>query len=124
MRICHRPDQGTTYFSTPFGPALLEVPTPNGTRAVALSDTYRIAFLNAHGDTLRVIERDARETPISDAEWEAANAEWRTFRQEWPTADGDHGEFDRPHAKPPLAFFCYDDVGRLWVEVITPDGPQ
>lgn len=123
-RVCERPDKGISFFSAPFGAALLEIPTPAGTRALALSTAYRIAFVGKTGDTLSLIEREIPPAAISDAEWELAEADWRQFRREWPTASCDRGEFFRPAAKPPLSFLFYDDAGRLWVEVVTPGGPE
>jgi len=123
-RVCHRPDKGITFFSAPFGPVLLEIPTPGARRAPALSTSYRIAFVNAQGDTIRAIERQVPPAPISDEEWEEANADWIKFRKDWPTASCDHGEFERPEFKPPLAFLFYDDIGQLWVELTTPEGPR
>ena len=123
-RLCQRPDQGITFFDAPFGAALLQIPTPAGTRALALSTAYRIAFLDPAGDTVGVIEREIPPTPVSNAEWEEANAGWLKFRRDWPTATCDGREFSRPAAKPPLAWLFYDDRGRLWVETVTPDGPR
>lgn len=123
-RRCERPDGGLTFFSAPFGAALLQIPAPGGTRALALSSQYRIAFLGPRGDTLRVIEREVPPVPVSDAEWAEANADWVSFRAEWPTATCTMGEFPRPGFKPPLVHLFLDDVGRLWVELTTATGPQ
>lgn len=123
-RRCDRPDGGISFFSAPFGPVLLQIPTPEGLRALTLTTHYRIAFLTPQGDTVRVIERDAPTVPVSDAEWAEANAEWSAFRAEWPTAVCNVGEFARPASKPPLVFFFYDDVGRLWVELNSESGPR
>jgi len=123
-RLCESPGKGIRFFAAPFGAALLQIPTPSGTRALALSTAYRIAFLDSAGDTVRVIEREIPPTSVSNAEWEEANAGWLKFRRDWPTATCDGGDFSRPAAKPPLAWLFYDDRGRLWVETVTPDGPR
>jgi hypothetical protein len=123
-RQCERPDKAINFFAAPFGAALLQIPTPSGTRALALSTAYRIAFLDSTGDTVRAIEREIPPTPVSNAEWEEANAVWLKFRRDWPTATCDGRDFSRPAAKPPLAWLFYDDRGRLWVETVTPDGPR
>ena len=123
-RMCNRPDKAITFFDQPFGPTFIVIPAPGGLRAVVTTSAYRIALLDRQGDTVRVIERSAATAPITDAEWEAANEEWRKFRAEWPTASCDRADFSRPAAKPPLAHLFYDDGGRLWVELIAPDGPR
>lgn len=123
-RRCDRPDQGITFFPAPFGPALLQVPTPGGLRALALNTDYRIAFVSPRGDTVRMIERRVEPATIIDSEWVEANADWVKFRSDWPTAICDQGAFERPQFKPPLAFLFYDDQGRLWVELTTQAGPQ
>lgn len=123
-RLCNRPDGGISFFSPPFGPVLLQIPTPEGFRALARTTLYRIALLNPQGDTVRVIERDVPLVAVSDAEWAEANADWVSFRAEWPTAACNLGEFPRPAYKPPVVFFFYDDVGRLWVELSTTDAPR
>lgn len=125
MRICRRPDQATSFFAAPFGPGLISIPTPQGTQAVAVTSTYRVAFVDsAGGDTVRALRRSVPPTPITDAEWDSANGEWAEFRREWPTADCDRGDFARPGVKPPVVSMFHDDVGRLWVELVTPDGPR
>jgi hypothetical protein len=119
---CHRPDKGITFFSAPYGASFIVVPTANGDRATAVTSTYRIAFLGPQGDTLRAIERTVPTIPVTDAEWEAATAEWRKFQSEWPTAVCEPRSFPRAAVKPVVSFFFYDDVGRFWVEYVTPEG--
>ncbi len=123
-RLCERPDKGITFFAPAFGSTLLVIPTPAGTLAAARTGAYRIAFLTAGRDTLRLIERAVAPVPITDVEWEAANAEWRKFQEEWPAATCDQRDFDRPEYKPPIASLFFDDVGRLWVEATTLNGPR
>ena len=123
-RKCQRPDQGVSYFPQPFGASLLQIPAGGNVRALAVTTAYRIAVVDAEGDTLRLIERGPPPVPVSDQDWAEANADWATFRREWPTATCDHGEFSRPAAKPPIVHLFVDDTGRLWVERTSPDGPQ
>lgn len=123
-RNCESPDSGSHYFPQPFGTSLFQIPAGGGTRALALSTAYRIAIVDAKGDTLRLIVRTPALAPISDLDWAEANADWVTFRQEWPTATCDRGEFSRPATKPPIVHLFLDDIGRLWVERATPNGPQ
>lgn len=123
-RMCARPDGAMSYFATPFGASFIAIPTPAGAQAVALTSRYQVTFVDAEGDTLRVLERSVAPTPITDAEWDSANGEWNRFRREWPTADCDRGDFARPAVKPPVVSMFHDEVGRLWVELVTPDGPR
>jgi hypothetical protein len=119
---CDLPDGGMYFHDQPFAAALLIVPTPAGERAVAVTSTYRIAFLSPAGDTARVIERDHEPVPITDADWAEATAGWRAFRAERPGVRCDRDDFPRPAAKPPLGWLFLDDTGRLWVEVTTVAG--
>lgn len=123
-RMCARPDDAVSFFAAPFGPTLISIPTRTGTQAVALTSRYQVTFVDSEGDTLRVLERSVAPTPITDAEWDSANGDWIKFRREWPTADCDRGDFARPAVKPPVVSMFHDDVGRLWVELVTPDGPR
>lgn len=103
---------------------MLQIPTPEGFRALALTTDYRIAFISPQGDTVRVIKRELKAATVSDSDWAQENADWVEFRTEWPTAVCNHGEFQRPEFKPLLSFLFYDDVGRLWVELTTQTGPR
>ncbi len=122
--MCNRPDGALSFFQAPFSASMHLLPTPRGERVVAMSTAYRIAFLGAAGDTLRVIERAVEPAPVSDEEWEAGLASWRKFRTDWPTAACDRTSFDRVTAKPVLDRLLFDDEGRLWVEVLTASGRQ
>jgi len=116
--------RGITFFSVPFAPRFLVIPTPAGERAIARTSTYRVAFLGASGDTVRLIERTAQSAPIAESEWKDATADWDTFRQKNPGVRCDRDGLTRPAAKPPLAFMFYDHEGRLWVELTTPSGTR
>jgi len=115
---------GIGFYSAPFAPSDLLIPTPTGTRAFARTDAYRIDFLGAAGDTLGTIMRAETGAPISDDEWENGLQEWNTLRKEAPTTKCDADGFDRPATKPILAALFYDPEGRLWVEVRTAQGPR
>jgi hypothetical protein len=119
---CQRPDKGITFFSRPYGASYLVVPTANGERATAVTSAYHIAFLGPQGDTVRAIQRTVPTIPVTDSAWEAASAEWRTFQREWPTAVCEPRGFLRAAVKPVLSHFFHDDVGRFWVEYLTPEG--
>jgi hypothetical protein len=111
-------------FSAPFAPTLLDIPAPDGLRAVATTDAYRIVFLGPQGDTLRTIAHQEPAAAISDSEWAAGLAEWSEFRHQNPGAKCDRERFERPAAKPPLLWLFYDDQGVLWVEVRTSTGSR
>jgi hypothetical protein len=119
---CHRPDKGITFFAAPYGPRHIVVPTARGERAAAVTSAYRIAFLSPQGDTVRAIERSVPTTLVTDAEWEASTADWRKFQSEWPTAVCEPRGFPRAAVKPVLSFLFHDDLGRFWVEYVTPEG--
>lgn len=121
---CPGPGRGISFFSAPYAASSISVPTPIGAIATAVTSYYRVSFVGPTGDTSRVIEREIAATPITDAEWTAANAEWIRFRKDWPTAKCSRTDFPRPSRKPFLVSLFFDDVQRLWVEVVTPNGPR
>jgi hypothetical protein len=124
LAITCKSARAINFFSAPFAPTLLEIPTPEGARAVATTDRYRIVMLGAKGDTLRTIALNEPADPIADSEWTAGLAEWSEFQQKNPGAKCDRDGFERPAAKPPLLALFYDDKGLLWVEVRTPAGSR
>jgi hypothetical protein len=119
---CEFPDRSLRFFAAPFAPELLEIPTPDGRRALARSDAYRITFVGPAGDTVGSIVRDEPLRPIADSAWEAGLVEWREAREKTPGAKCDGEGFDRPAGRPVLGALFYDDQGRLWVEVHTVAG--
>jgi hypothetical protein len=119
---CDRPDGGITFFNPPFGTTPLMMPNAAGEQVVAVSTAYRIAFLDAANDTLRVIERTVTPAVVSDAEWESELKEWREFREQWPTARCDRDSWARVTTKPMLEAMFVDDEGQLWVQVLTAKG--
>ena len=120
--MCNLKDGGIAFFTAPFSPELLLVPTAGGERAVALTTEYRIAFLSPKGDTTRVIERPHQPVPISADEWNQGNAEFTEFRAKTPSATCVRTGFTRPGSKPTLKYLFLDAEGRLWVEVTAVDG--
>lgn len=113
-----------SFFSAPFAPTQLVVPTPDGQRAVAVTNRYAVAFLDAKGDTTQVIEREAPAAPVTNAEWDSATADFSAFRTKHPDAACDRTSFSRPAAHPIISWIFYDDEGRLWVETSSPVGPR
>jgi hypothetical protein len=119
--IC-RGAQGIGFFSNPFGERLLAVPAPAGERIVALSSTYRLAFLDAAGDTVRTLTREAEPVPLDDDAWRETEEEYAAFRRSWRGVACD-GEIRRPRHLPILREISFDHQGRLLVELATPEGP-
>lgn len=113
---------GITFYGVPYGPAGFTVPTMRGEQAVAINDAYRITYIGASGDTLRVVERVAAPVPISDAEWEERMVEFRAWRARLVDAQCPRESFDRPAAKPLVNWLVADDEGNLWVESATAEG--
>jgi hypothetical protein len=113
---------GIGFFNNPYGERLLAVPAPGGERVVAMTSTYRLAFLNAAGDTVRVLSRDPDPVPMSDEAWRETEEQYAAFRQQWRGAACD-GDVRRPRHLPTLRDVSFDHDGRLLVEFTTPTGP-
>lgn len=122
VRCPHPGGGGISFFTTPFAPRHITTPAPEGVFATAWSAEYRVAFVTAAGDTLRVLERDYRPHPVTDEEWEAGTADYRKFREEMPGARCEPSGPSRPAVKPAVRHLFFDAEGRLWVERYTADG--
>jgi hypothetical protein len=110
------------FFSNPHGDRLLTAPAPGGERVVGLSSSYRLAFLNPAGDTVRILTRDAEPVPVPDEEWRETADQYAEFQQNWRGASCE-GEIRRPRYRPTLRDITFDHHGRLLVELNTPGGP-
>lgn len=121
---CSSPDGSFSFYEKPFGFTPLMVPTRTRERVTTVDATYRLAFLAPDGDTLRMIERDAKPAPVTAALWDAAMAEWRAFRARVPNAFCTRDGFTRPASQPMLGMIFFDDVGQMWVEVQSARGVQ
>jgi hypothetical protein len=119
---CNAPDGSISFFEMPFGGRLLQHPAGPGMTYVAWTRDYRIALLDAQGDTLRVIERESTKVPITDVEWDAARSEYAAFVDKWPGATCDPSNVPRPDSKPAFRNLLMDTSGRLWVEAYTERG--
>lgn len=113
---------GISFYPVPFGPAAHVVPTHAGEQAVAVNSAYRIAFLGRARDTLRVIERTVEAAPIADFEWAREVEKFETWRSGLVRAQCTQESFDRPATRPVIEWMVVDDIGRLWVEVVTARG--
>jgi hypothetical protein len=92
------------------------VPAPSGEIAESWSEDYRVAYLDAGGDTTRVIERDLSRLEITEPEWDAEEARFDSLIAGLPGAACDPRRPVRPGAKGLLRALFFDDLGRLWVE--------
>ena len=117
MLICPRPDQGITFFSTPFTKRPIAVPAPNGLLATASTDQYEIVLRNRMGDTVHVITREYRHLPVNDDEWSAATAEYEEFKRAWPAVKCEPNTMTRPSHHAAILGIYFDREGRMIVEV-------
>jgi hypothetical protein len=113
---------GLGFFTNPYGERLLAVPAPGGQRVVAMTSSYRLTFLDAAGDTVRVLTRDPDPVSLSDEEWRETEERYAEFRRQWSGASCD-GDIRRPRHLPALRDVSFDHDGRLLVEFTTPAGP-
>jgi hypothetical protein len=113
---------GLSFFEIPFYPAPLQHPSPGGNLATAWSAEYRIAILDAAGDTVRVVEREAEPVRVTEEEWEAGLADYREYVEEYGAGGCEPRLPNRPDSKPPLAEIFMDHLGRMWVEAARPEG--
>jgi hypothetical protein len=99
----------------PFAPRLVWHFEPRGALWAAITGHYRIARLNAAGDTTRIVERAFRPAPVTAADREDALA-----NLDWFTSQG--GKIDPariPSTKPAIHSLFTDPDGYLWVQPIT-----
>lgn len=114
FELC-RAANGLSVFSNPLGESVVVRPARDGAQALAWTSSYRVAFVDAAGDTLRALTRDVAPVPVSDAEWETVAADYADWRATWGGADCE-GSIARPGTKRLLLALHYDARGRLIVE--------
>jgi hypothetical protein len=119
--ICEAAGRGISVYSNEFAPALRRVPAPALERAVAISSEYRIAFIDAEGDTTRLITRDAPPVPLPDSAWARVRDEYSEWRNQWRGASCE-GSISRPEHLPVVRDLDFDHYGRLLVEYSRADG--
>jgi hypothetical protein len=131
--VCtHDGGRGISTYSADLAPDPILVPAPDGLRATAWGADYRIALVNAIGDTVRVVERDVTAGPLSDEEWSAEERRFREFLDRFSDESCEPRSLPRPAERRLLLGIFFDDVGRMWVErdagtlrafdVFAPDG--
>ena len=120
--LCDHPSGRFSMFEIPFFPGRLQHPSRGGDLATAWSADYRVAILDAAGDTVRVIERETEPVPVTEEEWEAGLTEYRDYVDEYGAGGCEPRSPDRPQFKPLMAEIFIDYVGRMWVEAERPEG--
>lgn len=120
VETCRFP-QGIGFEYNPYAASLLKVPAPGLERAVAISDAYRIAFLDADGDTVRVLSRTVPAVPLPDSARTRLAAEIDTFHTRYRGADCE-GEIAEVDMLPVIRDLYFDHDGRLLVEYNRPEG--
>lgn len=120
FELC-RASNGLSVFSNPLGETVLVRPARDGAQALASTSSYRVAFVDPAGDTLRALTRDAAAVPVTDAEWEPVAADHAEWKATWKGADCE-GSVARPATKRLLVGLHYDAEGRLVVEYEDGDG--
>jgi len=121
--VCtHSAGRGLSVYSADLAPRPLIVPAPGALRAAAWSAEYRIAFVDAAGDTVRVIERDVSRSPLSDAAWADEERRFEEFLDQFTDESCDPRSLPRPATPRMLLGIHFDDAGRTWIERETEAG--
>jgi hypothetical protein len=106
---------GTTSVSQPFGPEVLTAFGPLGEKAVAVSSSYWIRWLNGDGSELRQLHRNVFGPRVSRRERRRAQAALRALANTHGLELSDI-PLEVPRRKGPLRNLVFDADGRLWVE--------
>lgn len=107
-------ENGYAYRQVPYTPTLVSAADPAGGVWAAWTGEYRVARLDAQGDTVLVIEIDLPPAAVTSADHERLIEEARE-------RDADEERIAReivrvmPRTKPAVAELSVDDEGRLWV---------
>lgn len=113
--VC-RFEGGISFYSVEFAPKLVFSPAPGALGARVWSADYRIAFTNARGDTVRLVERDLPPLPVSNEDWRAEEAKFQEWREQHAGASCEPARPTRPTAKSTIREIFFDDGGNTWVE--------
>ena len=108
--------RGFAFFTPEWAPDILRVPAPEGQIAEAWSGSYRIAFLGADGDTVRVVERDLPRLIPTDEEWDNQVAQFDSLLSQLTAPRCDPRRPLRPDEKALIRAIYFDGLGRMWVE--------
>jgi hypothetical protein len=110
------PGRETFLAAIPFAPTEVAGVGPEGEVWTGSGSSYRFARLDAHGDTLRIVELDVPPTPLSDEDVIVARAEA-------DSAEASGFEVDRgliPRHHPYFTAMTVADDGSIWMRRPTP----
>jgi hypothetical protein len=111
---------GMTPVSVPFAPKQLLVLDPRGFVWSGVGDRYRIVQHRHGGETVRIVEREARPVPVSAAERAEAMASLRGFME----AGGRVDTASIPRQKPVFSQLLLDPDGGFWVRPALPEAAE
>ena len=118
----HSAGRGISLYSADLAPSAIVVPAPDALRAAASGAEYSIAFVDAAGDTVRVIERDLASGPLNDEEWADEQRRFQEFLDQFDDESCEPRTLPRPPVRRMLLSIFFDDAGRTWVERETATG--
>lgn len=120
---CFRADGGITSITIPQAPNLAYgFPPPGGVMAVSWTDSYRIAFVDSHGDTLKTLEREVSPLPYPDSLWDKAIRPYAELMENYPGSRCEPSSPARPRYRAALRSITFDEDGSMWVEATTETG--
>jgi len=112
-----RGDRVSGMFKIPFAPELHRVIDPQGFVWLGISEEYRIVRTTFEGDTLLVIEKEHRPTPVTEAEVDAEiDRSLQAFEFEIPRSGVAIDRSRFPKVRPAYDDFLVEPDGHLWVE--------
>ena len=88
---------------------------------MAWSSDYRLAFIDASGDTTKLLSRTVAPLPVLDSAWATVAAGYAEFQDSWRGARCE-GELARPDSQPILREIGFGGDGRLLVKNATGRG--
>ena len=112
---------GWSYRGVPFQAGRVSIADPDGGFWQAHTGSYRVARLDERGDTTLVIEADVRPAPVTAADHEAHIETVLEFDPDG-RAGAEEALSYAPDTKPVITRLQLDDLDRLWVGRVVPDG--
>lgn len=117
-----RHDRGFVYFVPERAPYQLRIPAPGGRLLDVWGGAYRLVFLGANEDTVRVVERDVPSRTPSDAEWDDQIAQFDSMMNPLTGLQCEPNRPVRPDSMELIRDVFFDEREWMWVERRTPDG--
>ena len=112
---------GWSYRGIPFEAGVVSTVDPAGGFWQAHTGEYRIARLDAVGDTTLVVTAEVAPTPVTEADRTAYMEEMLGYDPEARAALEEVVSL-MPETKPVIARLSVDELGRLWVGRVVPEG--